>query len=158
MADAHRPLRIINCVAPIRICDNGGWTDTWFAKSGKIFNIGVYPYVEVQMDVFKNRRRGTADHRLMRRTTAQSFAVHGAESRLGPAPAARGGHCDCMKRPVRLWTSKVTIFSEAPSGRLDGHFRGGGGGAGRRARPAHPGPSDGRTRSPIRRRRSKPNC
>jgi len=33
--------RIINCVAPIRICDNGGWTDTWFAKTGKIFNIGV---------------------------------------------------------------------------------------------------------------------
>ena len=47
-----RPLRIINGVAPIRICDNGGWTDTWFAKTGKIFNIGVYPYVEVQVEVF----------------------------------------------------------------------------------------------------------
>src|ERR1700685_2712514 len=48
----RRPLRIINGVAPIRICDNGGWTDTWFAKTGKIFNIGVYPYVEVQVEVF----------------------------------------------------------------------------------------------------------
>ena len=37
--------RIINSVAPIRICDNGGWTDTWFAEHGKIFNIGVYPYL-----------------------------------------------------------------------------------------------------------------
>ena len=37
--------RIINSVAPIRICDNGGWTDTWFAEYGKIFNIGVYPYM-----------------------------------------------------------------------------------------------------------------
>jgi hypothetical protein len=36
-------------VAPIRICDNGGWTDTWFAEHGKIFNIGVYPYAEVQI-------------------------------------------------------------------------------------------------------------
>ena len=49
-----RPLRIINSVAPIRVADNGGWTDTWFAKTGKIFNIGVYPYVEVQVEVFKN--------------------------------------------------------------------------------------------------------
>ena len=47
----ERPLRIINSVAPIRICDNGGWTDTWFAEYGKIFNIGVYPYAEVQIEV-----------------------------------------------------------------------------------------------------------
>jgi len=33
----RRPLRIINAVAPIRVCDNGGWTDTWFAQHGKIF-------------------------------------------------------------------------------------------------------------------------
>ena len=52
MPDEQRPLRIINSVAPIRVCDNGGWTDTWFAEYGKIFNIGVYPYVEVQIEVF----------------------------------------------------------------------------------------------------------
>lgn len=50
-SDKRRPLRIINSVAPIRICDNGGWTDTWFAGRGKIFNIGVYPYAEVQIEV-----------------------------------------------------------------------------------------------------------
>ena len=49
---ARTPLCVINSVAPIRICDNGGWTDTWFAKYGKIFNIGVYPYVEVQIEVY----------------------------------------------------------------------------------------------------------
>ena len=43
--------RIVNSVAPIRICDLGGWTDTWFAKYGKVLNIGVYPYVECQMVV-----------------------------------------------------------------------------------------------------------
>ena len=45
-------LRVINSVAPIRICDNGGWTDTWFAGYGKVFNIGVYPYVETQIEIF----------------------------------------------------------------------------------------------------------
>jgi D-glycero-alpha-D-manno-heptose-7-phosphate kinase len=46
------PLRIINGVAPVRICDIGGWTDTWFAGQGKIFNIGVSPCVEVQVGVY----------------------------------------------------------------------------------------------------------
>jgi D-glycero-alpha-D-manno-heptose-7-phosphate kinase len=50
--EQKRPLRIINSVAPIRICDNGGWTDTWFAEYGRIFNIGVYPYAEVQIEVY----------------------------------------------------------------------------------------------------------
>ncbi len=45
-------LKVINSVAPIRICDNGGWTDTWFAEHGKVFNIGVYPYVETQVEIF----------------------------------------------------------------------------------------------------------
>ncbi|HJZ49085.1 MAG TPA: GHMP kinase [Roseiflexaceae bacterium] len=55
--EAHIPLRIINGVAPVRICDIGGWTDTWFAGQGKIFNIGVYPYVEVQIAVFPRSAR-----------------------------------------------------------------------------------------------------
>lgn len=28
--------------APVRICDIGGWTDTWFAAHGKTFNITVW--------------------------------------------------------------------------------------------------------------------
>jgi len=35
--------------APIRICDIGGWTDTWFAQYGEIFNIAVSPFAEVQV-------------------------------------------------------------------------------------------------------------
>ena len=59
MADrkADIPLRIINGVAPVRICDIGGWTDTWFAEQGKIFNIGVYPFVEVQVAVYPRAAR-----------------------------------------------------------------------------------------------------
>jgi D-glycero-alpha-D-manno-heptose-7-phosphate kinase len=51
MDDPGIPLRVVNAVAPIRVCDNGGWTDTWFAGHGKVFNIGVHPYVEVQVKV-----------------------------------------------------------------------------------------------------------
>ena len=45
--------RIVNSVAPIRICDLGGWTDTWFAGRGTVLNLGVYPYVQCQMCVTK---------------------------------------------------------------------------------------------------------
>jgi D-glycero-alpha-D-manno-heptose-7-phosphate kinase len=51
MGDTRVPLHIVKAVAPIRVCDNGGWTDTWFAGHGKVFNIGVYPCVEVQVTV-----------------------------------------------------------------------------------------------------------
>jgi D-glycero-alpha-D-manno-heptose-7-phosphate kinase len=57
MAASNLPHQIINRVAPIRVCDNGGWTDTWFAERGAIFNIGVYPYVEVQIDVYPRSER-----------------------------------------------------------------------------------------------------
>lgn len=47
------PQYIINSQAPIRICDNGGWTDTWFAKYGSVFNIAVSPCAEVQIEVYE---------------------------------------------------------------------------------------------------------
>ncbi|MDZ4800427.1 MAG: hypothetical protein SGI92_19895 [Bryobacteraceae bacterium] len=47
-----RPDSIIHSVAPIRICDLGGWTDTWFARYGQVLNIAVYPAVEVQVQVW----------------------------------------------------------------------------------------------------------
>ncbi len=46
------PLRRIRSSAPTRVCDNGGWTDTWFAEYGSIFNIAVEPVCEVQVDVY----------------------------------------------------------------------------------------------------------
>ena len=45
-------MRTITARAPVRICDCGGWTDTWFARHGRVFNIAVRPGVEVRIDVF----------------------------------------------------------------------------------------------------------
>ncbi|KON28807.1 hypothetical protein AC481_00100 [miscellaneous Crenarchaeota group archaeon SMTZ-80] len=35
--------------APVRICDIGGWTDTWFYKKGAVFNICVNLYSNVRI-------------------------------------------------------------------------------------------------------------
>jgi D-glycero-alpha-D-manno-heptose-7-phosphate kinase len=111
------PERIINCVAPIRICDNGGWTDTWFAKSGKIFNIGVYPYVEVQVEVFK---RGAWDHEVsvFAENYGERFAATGVQSDWGQHALLQAAIAR-MKVPADV-ALKVTIFSEAPSGASTG--------------------------------------
>jgi D-glycero-alpha-D-manno-heptose-7-phosphate kinase len=51
------PFRIINSVAPIRICDNGGWTDTWFSGHGRIFNIAVSPFAQIQLLLYPRTAR-----------------------------------------------------------------------------------------------------
>ena len=112
-----KPQRIINCVAPIRICDNGGWTDTWFAKSGKIFNIGVYPYVEVQVEVFKNEAP-KQEIVVFAENYGQRFAATDAQSGWDQHPLLQAAIAR-MKVPADV-ALKVTIFSEAPSGASTG--------------------------------------
>lgn len=48
MTRRHHPTTI-KSIAPIRICDLGGWTDTWFAEYGNILNIAVAPAVFVNL-------------------------------------------------------------------------------------------------------------
>ncbi len=112
-----RPLRIINGVAPIRICDNGGWTDTWFAKRGKIFNIGVYPYVEVQVEVF-HRDDQPQQIVVFAENYGQRFAVTQRTGGWGKHPLLEAA-IERMKVPSEL-ALKLTIFSEAPSGASTG--------------------------------------
>jgi D-glycero-alpha-D-manno-heptose-7-phosphate kinase len=57
------PLKIIHAIAPIRINDIGGWTDTWFAQQGKVLNMAVFPLVEVRIQVMENK--GKVDQRVL---------------------------------------------------------------------------------------------
>jgi D-glycero-alpha-D-manno-heptose-7-phosphate kinase len=43
--------------APTRVCDCGGWTDTWFARSGAVFHVAVEPRVEVRAVTCRQRGR-----------------------------------------------------------------------------------------------------
>src|SRR5580700_9607280 len=40
---------VIEASAPVRICDIGGWTDTWFGGPGRVLNVAVRPGVEVSV-------------------------------------------------------------------------------------------------------------
>ncbi len=110
------PLFIINSVAPIRICDNGGWTDTWFAGHGKIFNIGVYPYAEVQIMVFPD---GEQENRII--INAENYGERYAvvpEKHWDKHPLLEAS-IEYMHVPDNL-SFEVTIYSEAPGGASTG--------------------------------------
>jgi len=112
MAEA-RPKRIINAVAPIRVCDNGGWTDTWFAGHGKVFNIGVYPYAEVQIEVFDASAR---DDRivLFAENFGERYVVHPESLGYDRHPLLEAS-IEKMGVPDDI-AVQVTIYCEAPAG------------------------------------------
>jgi D-glycero-alpha-D-manno-heptose-7-phosphate kinase len=113
----RKPLQVINSVAPIRICDNGGWTDTWFAQHGTIFNIGVYPHAEAQIEVF-----APADDAERIIINAENYG-----ERYVVQPEAHGWTRHplleaaiermCVPKEMAL---QVTIYSEAPAGASTG--------------------------------------
>src|SRR5579859_5906906 len=110
---AQQPLRVINGVAPIRICDNGGWTDTWFAGSGKVFNIAVYPYVEVQIAVYPRAAR--ADHILLHAENyGERYAIEPQRSGLIRHPLLEAAIAE-MAPPADL-ALEISIYSEVPAG------------------------------------------
>ena len=49
----------ITAHAPVRICDLGGWTDTWFAGHGQICSLAVNPGVTVQITITPTSDSGT---------------------------------------------------------------------------------------------------
>jgi len=106
-------LRTIKSSAPIRICDNGGWTDTWFAGHGSIFNIAVYPYAEVQVRVFQN-------HGDSRRITihaedyGEPYTISEPRGNYDKHPLLEAAF-DCMRVPNNV-AIEVSIHSEAPAG------------------------------------------
>ncbi len=105
--------QVINAVAPTRICDVGGWTDTWFAKTGRVFNIAISPMVEVQIHVHAKQE---ADPRIV--ISAENF---NESYPLDPTHIIYGKHplieaaVEEMNWPEDV-TFHVNIFSSAPPG------------------------------------------
>jgi D-glycero-alpha-D-manno-heptose-7-phosphate kinase len=106
-------VRVINAMAPIRICDLGGWTDTWFAGYGAVLNIGVYPYAEVQIYVREDQSHGD---RIT--VNAENF---GDRYEIDPKQILYDRHplleasIDIMNLPKNL-SFEVNLYSAAPAG------------------------------------------
>jgi len=115
------PGTIITSLAPIRICDNGGWTDTWFAGHGEVFNIGVSPYVEVQIVV---KEAAHENKRIV--IHAENYNDH-----YGFNPASHSSELGWKRHPLieasikfmsipDFMALEISIFSLAPAGASTG--------------------------------------
>jgi D-glycero-alpha-D-manno-heptose-7-phosphate kinase len=103
----------IHSAAPIRICDIGGWTDTWFAGHGAVFNIAVRPFVEVQIRVYPYAGK-------KKRITLHLENFNDTYS-LDPDSITYDRHplieaaVDTMEIPLDI-SMDIDIFSDAPPG------------------------------------------
>jgi len=113
-----KPERIINSSAPIRICDIGGWTDTWFAEYGNIVNIAVRPFVNVQLFVYS---RFDVEHRitLFAENYNERFAVDCDQLLLDGKYALLEAAFSVMQVPEDV-AIEVHVYSEVPPGASTG--------------------------------------
>jgi D-glycero-alpha-D-manno-heptose-7-phosphate kinase len=113
MADLQKPVRIINSSAPTRICDNGGWTDTWFAQYGAVFNIAVSPAVEVQLRVFSDHG-ASAPITINAHNYNERYSIAQPKGTYRKHPLIEAVF-DCLPHP-KDQALELSIFSEAPAG------------------------------------------
>jgi len=113
MADLRKPVRLINSSAPTRICDNGGWTDTWFAQYGAVFNIAVSPAVEVQLSVF-SEDSNSAPFTINAQNYNERYSIEQPKGTYGKHPLIEAVF-DCVPAP-KGQALELSIFSEAPAG------------------------------------------
>lgn len=113
MADFQKPVRIVNSSAPTRICDNGGWTDTWFAQYGTVFNIAVSPAVEVQLRVYSDSGN-SAPFTINALNYNERYSIAQPKGTYGKHPLIEAV-LDYMPIPEGQ-ALELSIFSEAPAG------------------------------------------
>jgi D-glycero-alpha-D-manno-heptose-7-phosphate kinase len=112
---AEPVIRSIHSAAPIRICDCGGFTDTWFAKTGEIFNIAVEPCVQVQLRQFITGASG--------QKVAVRLENSGQQYVLGDASPRQDALVNAAVVSASLPANidlEISIYSAAPSGSSTG--------------------------------------
>ena len=106
--------RIINSVAPIRVNDLGGWTDTWFAERGAVLNVAVYPYVQCQMEVLAGDDIQPRHVTIHAENYDDHYTLHADNIVYDKHPLLEAA-VDNMGVPGDR-EYRVTLFSQAPGG------------------------------------------
>ncbi len=103
-----KPAQIIRAYAPVRVCDLGGWTDTWFARNGAVTNIAVDPGTECIIRVMPPETETTIS--IYAENFREKFPLGKGdrfgliEAAVGAVPIPKGSNLD------------ISVFSEVPPG------------------------------------------
>jgi D-glycero-alpha-D-manno-heptose-7-phosphate kinase len=101
---------VIVASVPVRICDNGGWTDTWFGGPGRVLNIAVAPGIEVSISATAGAG-----------TVVVSTETSGARYSIVPGAARNARHplveaAVDMFPPAAHLAVEINIRSAVPAG------------------------------------------
>ena len=101
--------KIVYSRAPVRICDIGGWTDTWFCPNGAVFNICISLYSYVRIATNNTKRINIISENLNQRVEIKD--IHKIEY---------NGNLDLLKAAIKRMNIKeglnLYIRTEAPPG------------------------------------------
>jgi len=101
---------MIEVSVPIRICDLGGWTDTWFGAPGRVVNIAVTPGVHVSLRALE----GPPQVMVHLDSTGESYAMIPCQSRVARHPIVEAA-IDLRPPPNGLGV-EVRVDSAVPAG------------------------------------------
>jgi D-glycero-alpha-D-manno-heptose-7-phosphate kinase len=101
---------VIVASVPVRICDNGGWTDTWFGGPGRVVNIAVVPGVEVAVEAAE----GPDPVVLSLATSGERYAVVPGAARIARHALVEAA-VDVFPPPRDL-AVEITVRSAVPAG------------------------------------------
>jgi D-glycero-alpha-D-manno-heptose-7-phosphate kinase len=105
-------LPTVTVTAPVRICDCGGWTDTWFARRGAVLHIAVWPGVTVNASATPGDE--TTNVRLSSYGETYTFATSRPPGRHRIIEAAVAAY------PLRGSTLTLDVWSDMPPGASTG--------------------------------------
>jgi D-glycero-alpha-D-manno-heptose-7-phosphate kinase len=118
---SEQPLYYIHSQAPMRICDLGGWTDTWFAQYGQVLHMAVEPFAQVQAAVYPRQAR-LEQVEVFAENYCQRFGVQlglpPSAYRQAPHPLLQATIA-CLGVPEHL-SVEITIYSSMPGGASTG--------------------------------------
>ncbi len=101
---------LIEASAPVRICDIGGWTDTWFGGPGRVLNISVTPGVVVSIRTTEGHDPLVLDVQ----TFGDRYSIVPGETRVVRHPLLEAA-IDAYPPPEGL-SVEVTVGSAVPAG------------------------------------------
>ena len=112
------PCKTIHAIAPIRINDIGGWTDTWFSEEGKVLNMAVFPLVEVRIQVLENKKN--LDQRVLVRLEnyGEALWINPEKPAYDQHPLIQGA-VNSIPIPKEV-ILHITLFSHVPAGSSTG--------------------------------------
>jgi len=101
---------VIEASVPVRICDIGGWTDTWFGGPGRVLSIAVDPGVDVSIGATAGPDPVVLDVE----TFGDRYAIRPGESRVPRHPLLEAA-IDAFPPPTDV-AVEISVRSAVPAG------------------------------------------